>query len=242
MPRPDSTHRSPFRQAFHSPVTWVVLLVSGLVGWSVYTNSGSAGTVAETPTAVASPATASPSVVSQPRPTVGFTSTTRPDPDQSWRIGACINDSGVLVSLVSCALPHDGVIVDTAALAAGCSDATTHTVKLTVGVACLMIGDPPQLEGFDEDSCTFDGIPLEGSVFLIDSPFGYDMVVSVTDSSFLADLTVAPVENAWEADDCGKWYLVEFEWQADFVIAVTDTTYLADFSITLTDSPFLAGT
>ena len=115
-------------------------------------------------------------------------------------------------------------------------------MKLSVGVACLMIGEPPQLEGFDKDSCTFDGIRLEGSVFVTDNEFGYDIVVSLTEIAYLADLTVAPVENARQANDCGKWYLVEYEWEADFIIAMTDTDYLADLSITLTDSSFLAGT
>lgn len=163
------------------------------------------------------------------------------DPDAGWTAGACIEESAIdgSVSVVPCFGSTDGEIVATPLLESQCPARYTHVVDLDSGVACLVLN---RFDGFDSQHCTFDGIPLYGSVFFTDSTFGYDMSVAPVDSTFLADLQVFAVENSWEADSCGLWHVVDSASQADLIIAIADSELFADFTIAGAESTWEAGT
>ncbi len=74
---------------------------------------------------------------------------------------------------------------------------------LLVGGAFLLRGGAAAGEGFDPESCTFNGAPLFGDVQLVDSfP---DIRVQIVDS--FPDLNVEIVESF--PDDCGQWRFVD---------------------------------
>lgn len=170
------------------------------------------------------------------------TTATTLDPDEGWDRGACVREVGAMVELVSCGLPDDGEVIGTASLEASCPVDTTHTVDLESGVACLRLDDYVVVDGFDADTCAFDGIPLYGDVYFTDSSFSADMVVAVEDSPVLADLTVVAVDSSFSADRCGLWHVVDSSFQADFAVAATESTFGADFTIAIGDNTFNAGT
>jgi len=170
------------------------------------------------------------------------TTTTGFDPGADWEVGACVSEgvSGISVWVVSCSQPHDGRIVATPSSETRCPADTTHTVDLERGVACLSLTSYLPIEGFDAGSCSFDGIPLFGNVHFAESGT-YDVLVTVTDSSFLADITVVSVEYSWQADSCGLWYVVENRWEADFVVAGVESGSLADITIAIGEREWEAG-
>lgn len=185
------------------------------------------------------------SPVSQP-PSAGNANSSQPastpsiDPDAGWVRGACVNEwEDGSVSLASCYSSHDGEILSTEMSDWSCPDSSTHSVELESGVACLLIY---AASGFDADHCTFNGWPLKGDVYLADSGDAYDVMVSISEYTFLADLSVFAVENSFDATRCGLWHIVDNPWEADFVVAATEYDFLADFSIALVETEWEAGT
>lgn len=162
------------------------------------------------------------------------------DPDTGWESGACVNESSIgTVSLVSCALSHDGEVVSTPTVESLCPDRTTHSVDLDKGVACLVLY---WADGFNAEHCTFNGMALYGSVYLAETGDFYDVMVDLTESSYLADLEVVAVDYSYEANQCGLWHFVDTQYEADFTVAVGDSAYLADFTIAVAESEREAGT
>ena len=86
--------------------------------------------------------------------------------------------------------------------------------------ACLMAHDPVAAQGFDPESCTFDGIPLSGEVGIVER--GGDISVEVVTA--FPDLEVKPVESF--PDDCGEWEFVENfpDFTINFVNSFPDLT------------------
>lgn len=169
------------------------------------------------------------------------TTTTSFDPDEGWQRGACVQEVGVSVRIVSCSLPNDGQVIATALSASSCPSGMTHTVDLENGVACLRLDEYVIVEGFDASKCAFNGIPLYGSVYFTETGIGADMIIAFEESSFLADLTVVPVDSSFQANRCGLWHVVDSAFQADFVVGATERTFGADFTIAVGESTFEAG-
>ena len=90
--------------------------------------------------------------------------------------------------------------------------------------------------------CSFNGIPLYGSVYFTSSSYLADFSVYVSSSSFLSDLDVYITSSSYSANSCGLWYPTSSSYLADFTVYLTSSSYLADFSIYLTSSSFSAGT
>ena len=77
--------------------------------------------------------------------------------------------------------------------------------------------------------CTFNGIPLWGTVRIVDSHYA-DLEVRVVDN--YPDLLVLRVDSY--PDDCGEWEVVDSHY-ADFTIRFVDSHY-ADLDIQWVDS------
>jgi hypothetical protein len=223
------------------PVAWIVgILLLGVLGANWDTIASGLGLTAEAADEAVNNAVPPPTT---PRGmSTQSTLPTRLDPDAGWERGACVSEFGPSVRLVSCAQAHDGQVTATASSSNRCPSDTTHTVDLEVGVACLRLDAYLIVEGFDASGCTYDGIPLHGSVYFTDRPLFADMVIAVRDSAFLADLIVVGVERSFQANSCGLWYIVDSALHADLVVAVTDSALLADFTIAIGEYPFQAGT
>lgn len=90
--------------------------------------------------------------------------------------------------------------------------------------------------------CSFNGVPLYGSVYFTSSSYLADFSVYVSSSSYLSDLDVYITSSSYSANSCGLWYPTSSSYLADFTVYLTSSSYLADFSIYLTSSSYSAGT
>lgn len=84
-------------------------------------------------------------------------------------------------------------------------------------------------DGFDPDNCTFDGVPLYGSVYFASSPASADITVYFT-SSVSADLDVYEASSSLSASSCGRWYPTRSPVSADLKVYVTRSPS-ADISV-----------
>jgi hypothetical protein len=90
--------------------------------------------------------------------------------------------------------------------------------------------------------CSYNGIPLYGSVYFTSSSYSADFSVYVSSSSYSADLSVYITSSSYSANSCGLWYPVSSSYSADFTVYLTSSSYSADFSIYRTSSSYSAGT
>jgi hypothetical protein len=90
--------------------------------------------------------------------------------------------------------------------------------------------------------CTYNGIPLYGSVYFTSSSYSADFSVYVSSSSYSSDLSVYLTSSSYSANSCGLWYAVSSSYSADFTVYLTSSSYSADFSIYQTRSSYSAGT
>lgn len=90
--------------------------------------------------------------------------------------------------------------------------------------------------------CSYNGIPLYGSVYFTSSSYSADFSVYVSSSSYSSDLSVYLTSSSYSANSCGLWYPVSSSYSADFTVYLTSSAYSADFSIYRTSSSYSAGT
>ena len=90
--------------------------------------------------------------------------------------------------------------------------------------------------------CSYNGIPLYGSVYFTSSSYSADFSVYVSSSSYSSDLSVYLTSSSYSANSCGLWYPVSSSYSADFTVYLTSSSYSADFSIYRTSSSYSAGT
>jgi hypothetical protein len=90
--------------------------------------------------------------------------------------------------------------------------------------------------------CSYNGIPLYGSVYFTSSSYSADFSVYVSSSSYSSDLSVYLTSSSYSANSCGLWYPVSSSYSADFTVYLTNSSYSADFSIYRTSSSYSAGT
>ena len=90
--------------------------------------------------------------------------------------------------------------------------------------------------------CSFNGIPLYGSVYFTSSSYLADFSVYLSSLSYLSDLDVYFTGTSYSANSCGLWYPTSSSYLADFTVYLTNSSYLADFSIYRTSSSYSAGT
>ena len=90
--------------------------------------------------------------------------------------------------------------------------------------------------------CSYNGIPLYGSVYFTSSSYSADFSVYVSSSSYSSDLSVYLTSSSYSANSCGLWYQVSSSYSADFTVYLTSSSYSADFSIYRTSSSYSAGT
>ncbi len=90
--------------------------------------------------------------------------------------------------------------------------------------------------------CSYNGIPLYGSVYFTSSSYSADFSVYLSSSSYSSDLSVYLTSSSYSANSCGLWYPVSSSYSADFTVYLTSSSYLADFSIYRTSSSYSAGT
>jgi hypothetical protein len=90
--------------------------------------------------------------------------------------------------------------------------------------------------------CSYNGIPLYGSVYFTSSSYSADFSVYVSSSSYSSDLSVYLTSSSYSANSCGLWYPVNSSYSADFTVYLTSSSYSADFSIYRTSSSYSAGT
>ena len=89
--------------------------------------------------------------------------------------------------------------------------------------------------------CSYNGIPLYGSVYFTSSSYSADFSVYVSSSSYSSDLSVYLTSSSYSANSCGLWYPVSSSYSADFTVYLTSSSYSADFSIYRTSSSYSAG-
>jgi hypothetical protein len=90
--------------------------------------------------------------------------------------------------------------------------------------------------------CSYNGIPLYGSVYFTSSSYSADFSVFVSSSSYSSDLSVYLTSSSYSANSCGLWHPVSSSYSADFTVYLTSSSYSADFSIYRTSSSYSAGT
>jgi hypothetical protein len=90
--------------------------------------------------------------------------------------------------------------------------------------------------------CSYNGVPLYGSVYFTSSSYSADFSVYVSSSSYSSDLSVYLTSSSYSANSCGLWYPVSSSYSADFTVYLTSSSYSADFSIYRTSSSYSAGT
>ncbi len=90
--------------------------------------------------------------------------------------------------------------------------------------------------------CSYNGIPLYGSVYFTSSSYSADFSVYLSSSSYSSDLSVYFTSSSYSANSCGLWYPVSSSYSADFTVYLTSSSYSADFSIYRTSSSYSAGT
>jgi hypothetical protein len=127
-------------------------------------------------------------------------------------------------------------VVLVAVLGAGCGDESSSksSPDRTASPAAAVTAGPDAADstgGFDPATCSFDGKPLWGKVYMTDDPAEADVNVWFDQDPAPGHLRVYIVSRPGEATSCGLWEMVPEADGADVAVHVPSDPALVDVQL-----------